>query len=51
MGDAGEIKPPSRAEVLKSWMLPAMSAAIAEDEAEAKAFQMLESVRNLSRKK
>ena len=50
IGDTGEIKPPARSEILKSWMVPAMGAAIAEDEEEARAFAMLESVRNLKRK-
>ena len=48
-GDTGEIKPPKRSEILKSWMLPAMSAAISEDEAEAEAWAMLESGRSLKK--
>lgn len=46
----GEIKMPKRSEILKSWMLPIMGEAIAEDEAEAEAFQMLESVKKLKTK-
>ena len=51
IGDTGRIKTMKRSEVLKSWMLPAMSAAIAEDEAEAEAWAMLGSVRNLKKAK
>lgn len=49
-GFTGEIKMPKRSEILKSWMLPIMGEAIAEDEAEAEAFQMLESVKKLKTK-
>ena len=49
-GDTGEIKPPKRSDILKTWMLPAMAAAINEDEEEAKAFAMLKSIQNLKRK-
>jgi hypothetical protein len=49
-GFTGEIKMPKRSEILKTWMLPVMGAAVAEDEAEAEAFAMLESVRNLKNK-
>ena len=47
VGDAGKLDPPWRSEVLKSWMLPAMAAAVAEDEEEARAFALLKSVQNL----
>ena len=47
-GYTGEIKMPKRSEILKSWMLPVMSAAIEEDEAEAEAFALLESVRRMN---
>lgn len=50
VGDRGKIKMPKRSEILKTWMLPVMGAAVAEDEAEAEAFAMLESVRNLKNK-
>ena len=46
-GDTGEIKMPKRSEILKTWMLPLMGEALAEDEAEAEAFAMLESVKKL----
>lgn len=49
-GDTGEIDLLKRSKVLMSWMLPAMAAAVDEDEQEAEAFAMLESVRNLKRK-
>lgn len=49
-GFTGEIKLPKRSETLKSWMLPVMGEALAEDEAEAAAFAILESVRNLKNK-
>ena len=49
-GFTGEIKLPKRSEILKSWMLPVMGEALAEDEAEAAAFAILESVRNLKNK-
>lgn len=44
-GVMGEIKLPKRSEILKTWMLPVMGEAIAEDEAEAEAFAMFESVK------
>ena len=50
-GDTSEIKPPKRSDILKTWMLPAMAAAMNEDEDEAEAFKMLESVRNLNKAK
>lgn len=50
VGDRGKIEMPKRSELLKAWMLPVMSEALAEDEAEAEAFAMLESVRNLGTK-
>lgn len=50
VGDRGKIEMPKRSELLKAWMLPVMGEALAEDEAEAKAFAMLESVRNLGTK-
>lgn len=50
-GDTKKVNIMKRSEVLKSWMLPAMSAAIAEDEAEAEAWAMLESIRNLKKAK
>lgn len=50
VGDMGKIKMPKRSEILKTWMLPVMGEALAEDEAEAEAFAMLESVRNLKTK-
>ena len=46
-GDSGEIKLPRRSELLRAWMLPAMAAAIGEDEAEEEALSMLKSVRSL----
>ena len=49
-GDTGELKLPERGKILASWMLPVMAAAMEEDEEEAKAIALLESVRNLSRK-
>lgn len=49
-GYTGEIKMPKRSEILKSWMLPIMGEAIAEDEAEAEAFAMLEAVKKLKTK-
>ena len=48
-GDTGEIKMPKRSQILKAWILPAMSAALGEDEAEAEAFEMLQSVKNLKK--
>lgn len=48
-GYTGEIKMPKRSEILKSWTLPVMGEAVAEDEAEAEAFAMLESVRSLKK--
>ncbi|MBQ2336498.1 MAG: hypothetical protein II381_09300 [Victivallales bacterium] len=48
-GDTGKIQLPERSEILESWMLPAMAAAAKEDEEEAAAFEMLQSVRNLKR--
>jgi len=49
-GDTGEITLLKRSKVLETWMLPAMAAAVDEDEQEAEAFAMLESVRNLKKK-
>ena len=49
-GDTGEIDLLKRSKVLMSWMLPAMAAAVDEDEQEAEAFAMLESIRNLKKK-
>ena len=49
-GFTGEIKLPKRSAILKTWMLPVMGEAIAEDEAEAEAFAMLESVKKLKTK-
>ena len=49
VGDRGEIKMPKRSGILKTWMLPVMGAALAEDEVEAEAFEMLQSVRNLKK--
>jgi len=49
-GFTGEVDPPSRALILSSWQLPAMSAAVAEDEEEAKAFAMLKSVQDLAKR-
>jgi len=49
-GDTGEISLLKRSKILAMWMLPAMAAAVDEDEQEAEAFAMLESVRNLKRK-
>ena len=46
-GDTGEITLLKRSKVLTTWMLPAMAAAVDEDEQEAEAFAMLESIRNL----
>lgn len=48
-GDMGEIRPPKRSETLASWMLPAMSAALDEDEQEAAAFEMLRAVEKLKK--
>ena len=48
-GFTGEIKMPKRSGILKTWMLPVMGAALAEDEVEAEAFEMLQSVRNLKK--
>lgn len=47
----GEIKTPKRSQILKAWILPAMSSALGEDEAEAEAFEMLQSVKNLKKMK
>ena len=47
-GFTGEIKMPKRSEILKTWMLPVMGEALAEDEAEAEAFALLESVRRMN---
>ena len=47
-GFTGEIKLPKRSDILKSWALPLMGEAVAEDEAEAEAFALLESVRRLN---
>ena len=49
-GYTGEIKPLSRSEILKSWALPVMGAAIEEDEKEHEAFELLKSVKNLGKK-
>lgn len=49
-GYTGEIDLLKRSKILAMWMLPAMAAAVDEDEQEAEAFAMLESVRNLKRK-
>ena len=46
-GDKCKIELPARSEILKTWMLPVMGEALAEDEAESKAFAMLESVKRL----
>lgn len=48
-GVTGKIDVMKRSEVLKAWMLPVMSEAMAEDEAEAEAVAMLNSVRNLKK--
>ena len=48
-GDTEKVNMPERSEILKSWMLPAMAAAAKEDEEEARAFALLESVRNLGK--
>lgn len=48
-GDTGEIRPPKRSEIFASWMLPAMSAALDEDEQEAAAFEMLRAVEKLKK--
>ena len=48
-GDTGAIELADRSQILQSWMLPAMAAALREDEEEAKAFEMLNAVRNLKK--
>lgn len=48
-GDRGAINLLPRSKILETWALPAMSAALAEDEQEKKAFALLESVRNLGK--
>ena len=48
-GDTGKIRMMDRSEILETWMLPAMAAAAKEDEDEAAAFEMLQSVRNMKR--
>ena len=48
-GDTGKIQMMDRSKILQSWMLPAMAAAAKEDEDEAAAFEMLQSVRNMKR--
>lgn len=48
-GVTGKIDIINRSEILKAWMLPVMGEAMAEDEAEAAAVAMLNSVRNLKK--
>lgn len=48
-GVTGKIDLMNRSEILKAWMLPVMGEAMAEDEAEAAAVAMLNSVRNLKK--
>ena len=47
-GVTGKIGVMKRSEILKAWMLPVMSEALAEDEAEAEAVAMYESVRKMN---
>ena len=49
-GDTGEIRLPEMSEIVSHWALPAMSAALAEDEEERKAFALLKSVQDLKRR-
>lgn len=49
-GYTGEIDLPKRSAILKTWTLPVMGEAIAEDEKEAEAFAMLDSIRKLKTK-
>ena len=48
-GITGKIDVVNRSEIRKAWALPVMSEAMAEDEAEADAVAMLNSVRNLKK--
>ena len=48
-GVTGKIDVKKRSEILKAWALPVMGEAMAEDEAEADAVAMLNSVRNLKK--
>ena len=49
--NGSEIEIPKRGQTLRGWALPVLAEAVESDEAEAKAFQLLESVRNLSKGK
>lgn len=48
-GYMGKVNLPERSEILRSWWLPAMAEAMQGDEEDAKAREMLESVRRLKR--
>ena len=49
-GDVGKLKLPERSEIVAGWALPAMAEALAEDEEEQRAIELLESVRNLKKR-
>lgn len=49
-GDLGELALPKRSEILRGWALPVMAEALAADEDERAAFEMLNSVKNLNRR-
>lgn len=47
-GEQGELKVAKKSDILRGWWLPFMADAMAEDEKEAEAIQLLESVRRLA---
>ena len=47
-GETGELKVAKKSDILRGWWLPFMADAMAEDEKEAEAIQLLESVRRLA---
>lgn len=49
-GDLGELALPKRSEILRGWALPVMAEALAADEEERAAFEMLNAVKNLNRR-
>lgn len=49
-GDLGELALPKRSEILRGWALPVMAEALAADEDERAAFEMLNAVKNLNRR-
>lgn len=49
-GDLGELALPKRSEILRGWALPVMAEALAADEDECAAFEMLNAVKNLNRR-